>query len=182
MSFSAFIPVANLIAANAALEAQGHGAECFSVAYRGTSDTGDATHAALYHIADDAVFQAHVAAIPGVVLTTAGTMQVAIAAHATAQALEWTDPVLWFENPVMTGDRRTHGGKEWESLVDYNVWTPPVAWREVVAEGYPAWVAPTGAHDAYALGARVTHNGQNWENTGSAANVWEPGVFGWVVI
>lgn len=45
-----------------------------------------------------------------------------------------------------------------------------------------AWVQPTGGHDAYPLGAKVTHNGQDWENTGSASNVWEPGVFGWVTI
>lgn len=44
------------------------------------------------------------------------------------------------------------------------------------------WVQPTGAHDAYAMGARVVHNGQTWENTGSDANVWEPGVFGWEVV
>jgi hypothetical protein len=41
------------------------------------------------------------------------------------------------------------------------------------------WVQPAGAHDAYAMGALVTHNGRRWENTGSAANVWAPGVFGW---
>jgi len=97
-------------------------------------------------------------------------------------APEYTPPSDWFDNPIMTGDQRTLGGTTWESLVDINVWTPPVAWREVVAEGYPTWVQPTGAHDAYALGFRVTHNGQNWENTGSASNVWDPGVFGWVAV
>ena len=77
----------------------------------------------------------------------------------------------------------THGGKTWVSLTPYNVWVPGIAnWREKVSEGYPAWVQPTGAQDAYPLNAKVSHNGQNWENTGSAANVWEPGVFGWVVI
>ena len=44
------------------------------------------------------------------------------------------------------------------------------------------WVQPIGASDAYRLGDKVTHNGQIWENTGSDANVWEPGVFGWTVI
>lgn len=40
------------------------------------------------------------------------------------------------------------------------------------------WEQPFGAHDAYALGAQVQHNGHAWtSNTG--ANVWEPGVFGW---
>lgn len=43
---------------------------------------------------------------------------------------------------------------------------------------YTEWVQPTGAHDAYALGARVTWNGKTWEST-VGANVWEPGVSGW---
>jgi len=77
----------------------------------------------------------------------------------------------------------THKGKNWESLIKDNVGVPGVSgWREVVATGYPAWVAPTGAHDAYKLQAKVSHNGFNWNNTGSDANVWEPGVFGWVKI
>lgn len=45
---------------------------------------------------------------------------------------------------------------------------------------WPEWVQPTGAQDAYLLGAQVSHNGFHWINTGSNANVWEPGVFGWV--
>jgi len=76
-----------------------------------------------------------------------------------------------------------HAGKTWVSLTPFNVWEPGVSsWREQVAEGYPAWIQPTGAQDAYPMNARVSHNGQDWENTGSDANVWEPGVFGWVVI
>ena len=41
-----------------------------------------------------------------------------------------------------------------------------------------AWVQPTGAHDAYALGITVTHGGKTWENI-TPANVWQPGVSGW---
>ena len=41
-----------------------------------------------------------------------------------------------------------------------------------------AWVQPVGAHDAYPLGAKVTHKGQTWTST-AAANIWEPGVYGW---
>lgn len=39
------------------------------------------------------------------------------------------------------------------------------------------FVAPTGAHDAYPLGARVLHNGFAWESL-VAANVWVPGAVG----
>jgi len=40
------------------------------------------------------------------------------------------------------------------------------------------WVQPTGAHDAYRLGAKVTYQGFTWECT-SDYNVYAPGVFGW---
>ena len=182
MGFSASIPVANLAAANAALAAQGHGETCFTIPERTNGTTGDATHACLSHAATDAVFQAHVAAIPGVTVTAYGAMTSGYSTFRTARNFDPEAAVNWFQDPIMIGDQRVHGGKTWESLVDYNVWTPPTAWREVVAQGYPAWVQPTGAHDAYPLGFRVSHNGQNWENTGSAANVWEPGVFGWVTV
>lgn len=43
---------------------------------------------------------------------------------------------------------------------------------------YPSWNQPTGAHDAYPVGAKVTHKSKNWENL-TPANVWEPGVSGW---
>ena len=35
-----------------------------------------------------------------------------------------------------------------------------------------------GAHDAYEQGAKVSHNGKHWISD-VAANVWEPGVYGW---
>lgn len=44
-------------------------------------------------------------------------------------------------------------------------------------DGAP-WVQPTGAHDAYPLGATVTHGGKTWANL-TPANVWQPGVSGW---
>ena len=46
---------------------------------------------------------------------------------------------------------------------------------------YPEWVQPTGAHDAYAQGAKVSHNGKKWTSD-IAANVWEPGVYGWTEV
>ena len=182
MSFTVIIPAGMLEAANATLAGFGHGPGNFFLPLRPTDGDGEATHVALHHYGNDAGFQAACASLPWAVVQAAPNLTVAFSAHCAAEALEWTDPTFWFLDPIMLGDQRTHGGKLWESLVDYNVWTPPVNWREIVGEGYPAWVQPTGAQDAYPLGARVTHNGQDWENTGSAANVWEPGVFGWVVV
>lgn len=63
-------------------------------------------------------------------------------------------------------------------------WTPavtPALWRLVRSPSdgaIPAWRQPLGAHDAYALGARVLHEGHTWESTINA-NVWAPGVYGW---
>lgn len=106
--------------------------------------------------------------------------------HEFVGGCTWSDPAIWWLSPVMIGDRRTYDGEVWESLIDFNVWSPvqyPGGW--VLVNDPPAiqpWVQPTGAQDAYPLNAIVTHNGQTWQNTGSAANVWEPGVFGWVLI
>ena len=41
-----------------------------------------------------------------------------------------------------------------------------------------AWVQPTGAHNAYPAGWKVSHNGKTWESLISA-NVWTPGTSGW---
>ena len=79
-----------------------------------------------------------------------------------------------------------HAAGTWQSDLDANVWEPGVyGWRATalipppdVGDAPPNWVQPTGAQDAYALGARVTHNGSVWVST-QAVNVWEPGVFGW---
>lgn len=55
-------------------------------------------------------------------------------------------------------------------------WTPDVAvslFVKISIEEYPEWVQPTGAHDAYDLGAKVSHNGFHWISLVSA-NVYEP--------
>lgn len=181
MTISATIPVAFVGAANTELEGLGFGPDNFSIATRDGS--AGATHAGLHHWnADDACGQAIQALdYVGLEVLVGQGATVNFQDHCDNQSLEWSDPADWFENPVMIGDQRTYGGKLWESLVDYNVWEPPIGWREIVSEGYPDWVQPTGAHDAYALGDRVTHNGSDWEST-TPANVWEPGVFGWIVI
>lgn len=178
MTFCASILVANLDSANATLEAQGFGPNNFSVPTRTSGASGDATHASLSHGGVDAAFRAAIAAIPGVMINNT-----AFTAHITSRALAWPDPEKWYQNPIMTGATRTYDGKQWVSLMDYNVWAPPIGWREVVATGNPAWVQPVGAVDAYPLGAKVLFNGKNYEST-IAANVWSPIVYpaGWKAI
>lgn len=64
-------------------------------------------------------------------------------------------------------------------------WTPDTAvslYVEITPPGViAAWKQPLGAHDAYQIGDKVTHNGKTWECT-VADNTWEPGVYGWVEI
>ena len=76
-----------------------------------------------------------------------------------------------------------HDGRIWLNLTAANVWEPGVSgWRDTPVDGSPApWTQPTGAHDAYAKGDVVIHENQVWEST-LDANVWEPGVAGWVTV
>lgn len=173
------LPVAQMDAANKHLESKGFGPLNFSVAMKASGES--ATHAGL-SCWPNSEFEAAIKQMASSGSFPGLTQGIDFHELAKEQTLDWSDPTKWTVNPVMKGAQRNHGGKLWESLVDYNVWTPPVAWREVVSQGYPAWVQPTGAHDAYPLNFIVSHKGQNWRNTGSAANVWEPGAFGWVVV
>ena len=45
------------------------------------------------------------------------------------------------------------------------------------AEEWPEWIQPTGAHNAYAVGAKVTHSGKTWISMVDN-NTWEPGAAG----
>lgn len=60
-------------------------------------------------------------------------------------------------------------------------WEPPVVpalWTVVSLDEWPEWVQPTGAQDAYAFGAKVSHLGKHWVS-GYDNNTWEPSVYGW---
>ena len=60
-------------------------------------------------------------------------------------------------------------------------WMPdatPALWKTVSIDEYPEWVQPTGAHDAYNIGDKVTYNGQHYVCT-SDGNVYAPDVYGW---
>ena len=60
-------------------------------------------------------------------------------------------------------------------------WMPsatPALWKTVSLDEYPEWVQPTGAHDAYNIGDKVTYNGQHYVCT-SNANAYAPDVYGW---
>lgn len=91
------------------------------------------------------------------------------------------------------GEVVEHNGRKYVSNHPTNSWEPGTLtylnlWIEIGAaesnEILP-WVQPTGAHDSYQVGDKVTHNGFTWECTAgdaSGSNSWEPGVYGWTKI
>lgn len=87
------------------------------------------------------------------------------------------------------GQYRNYGGKLYRCVQAHTSqegWEPDKAasmWAAAAdpAEEWPAWSAPLGAHDSYAYGAKVSHNGRHWVSD-VANNVWEPGVYGWTEV
>jgi hypothetical protein len=198
MGIVAIIPVANLLAANAALEEQGFGPRNFSVQCFGP--TG-ATHAAL-HCWPDAAFLAAVQALPGVVVNpSAGDPVASTDELIEAQGARWGDklPELPSEGNVTAGQLYQLNRKIWSVIQSFDRITfplPPETYpallRELRRPGeVSAWRQPLDQFDAYklvnpftGLPDEATHLGQTWvvsQADGSGNNVWEPGVFGWTV-
>ena len=103
---------------------------------------------------------------------------------------QWRQPQAAFDAyPV--GAVVTHNGKTWESTTPANVWEPGVSgWREQPAtdpdtgeQTIPDYRQPTGGHDAYKTGDRVTWNGAIYEST-IDGNVWSPDAYpdGWQLV
>lgn len=83
---------------------------------------------------------------------------------------------------------RRYGGALYRCLQAHDSqasWTPdaaPSLWKRIGdpdPSGVWPWVQPLGATDAYAKGDKVAHEGETWVSE-IDANVWEPGVHGWV--
>ena len=63
-------------------------------------------------------------------------------------------------------------------------WVPditPALWVVVSIDEYPEWVQPTGAHDAYNIGDKVTYKGNHYV-CDINGNVYAPDVYGWTLI
>ena len=94
----------------------------------------------------------------------------------------------WNPNSIeyKLGDRVKHEGTLYKCLSPHTSqadWAPGSAvslWVRMdnPNEEWPLWVQPTGAHDAYPMDAKVSHNGAKWIST-IDANVYMPGVYGW---
>ena len=88
---------------------------------------------------------------------------------------------------VKVGDRRRFDGALYKCVQAHTTqadWTPditPALWVAVSIEEYPEWVQPTGAHDAYNIGDKVTYNGNRYVCAVNG-NVYAPYVYGWTLI
>lgn len=122
-----------------------------------------------------------------------------------AFGLDESEVPLWSQpsgahDAYNTGDIVNYHGALYESLINGNVWSPeayPAGWQAVESgedpeepepdpeepTTYPEWVQPTGAHDAYNTGDRVTYNGKVYEST-IDGNVWSPSAYpqGWEAV
>ena len=84
------------------------------------------------------------------------------------------------------GDRVQHGGTLYKCVQAHTSqtdWTPdatPALWVVVSIEEYPEWAQPTGAHDAYNTGDKVSYNGKHYVCT-IDANTYAPDVYGWKI-
>lgn len=89
----------------------------------------------------------------------------------------------------VAGDIRMRGAELYRCLTAHTsqlAWTPedsPSLWVRIAdpAEEWPKWVQPIGSTDAYAQGAKVSHDGKKWTSDVDA-NTWEPGVYGWTEV
>lgn len=98
------------------------------------------------------------------------------------QLFEAWEPGRWYD----AGLRLRYGEKLYRVVQSHTSqadWTPdivPALYTKVAKPGeeWPEWVQPTGAQDAYAKGAKVSHNSKHWVSNVDG-NVWEPGVYGW---
>ena len=84
------------------------------------------------------------------------------------------------------GYKVQHGGTLYKCIQAHTSqaeWTPdatPALWVVVSIDEYPEWVQPTGAHDAYNTGDKVSYHGKHYICTADA-NIYAPDVYGWEV-
>lgn len=82
------------------------------------------------------------------------------------------------------GDRVQYNGTLYKCVQAHTSqadWAPDAThalWVVVSIDEYPEWVQPTGAHDAYNTGDKVSYNGKHYVCT-IDANTYAPDVYGW---
>lgn len=152
------------------------------VAYRGTPYLfADGTIVCEVDAGETVRSSSEAVGVAFVTLAEAGNIDAVTASEHTELFSPWACPVAY-----KTGNIRERNGKLYKCLQDHTsqeTWTPedsPSLWVGISdpAEEWPEWSQPVGSTDAYAKGAKVSHNGKHWTSNVDA-NVWEPGVYGW---
>ena len=95
-------------------------------------------------------------------------------------------PMWATDTAYEVGDRVNYDSTLYKCLTAHtsqDTWKPDVSpslWVRVDDPSieWPEWVQPVGSTDAYAMGAKVSHNNKHWISDYDA-NIWEPGVYGW---
>ena len=93
-------------------------------------------------------------------------------------------PVWEAGKAYAVSDRVQHDGMLYKCVQAHTSqadWAPdatPALWVVVSIDEYPEWVQPTGAHDAYNTGDKVSYNGKHYVCT-IDANTYAPDVYGW---
>ena len=96
-------------------------------------------------------------------------------------------PIWAIGRAYAVDDRVQYGGILYKCVQAHTSqadWTPdatPALWVAVSIEEYPEWVQPTGAHDAYNIGDKVTYKGNHYV-CDINGNVYAPDVYGWTLI
>lgn len=108
-----------------------------------------------------------------------------LAARGVKEGDEWIQPTS-AADAYPLGWITAHGGKMWTSLVGGNVWEPGTsAWRALASDPdvAPEWIQPTGSHDAYDTGDRVTFEGAEYVSK-IDGNTWSPTAYpaGWELV
>ena len=97
-----------------------------------------------------------------------------LAESGTTESLKEEEPEIPYENGIVVkaGQIVVEGGKRYmvvqPQFTTQENWRPslgiPALWREVpeLQSGYPDWIQPTGAHDAYQIGNIVMYKGKAW--------------------
>ena len=104
----------------------------------------------------------------------------------TALTVKTLYPEWETDTAYTAGHKVQHNGKLYKCVqahTSQSDWTPdatPALWVAVSVDAWPEWVQPTGAHDAYHLGDKVSYHGKHYICT-TDANVYAPGVYGWEV-
>lgn len=96
-------------------------------------------------------------------------------------------PIWQINTKYTAGDRYRHEGVLYRCIQSHTSqadWTPdktPALWTVVSLDEWPEWKQPSGAHDAYMKGDKVSHNGKHWVCDMDYCT-YEPGVYGWTTM